>query len=62
MNEKTKELKGPKVLKNDFIGNEVEVSLFTEVTHSEHYKMATTFAEQIGFICNKLKNDKINVS
>ena len=62
MNEKTKELKGPKVLKNDFIGNEVEVSLFTEVTHSEHYKMATTFAEQIGLICSKLKNDKINVS
>lgn len=58
----SKELKGPKDIINPFKGDLIEQMLFNQIVQSQEFQMSTSFVEQVGLICQWMKNDTINVS
>ena len=58
----TKDLQPPLQMVKDFNGTQDEIDAFHQMLNSEEYINAATFRDQIGVMCNYLRNDKVRVS
>ena len=58
----TKDIQPPLQIVKDFNGTQDEIDAFHQMLNSEEYINSATFRDQIGVMCNYLRNDKVRVS
>lgn len=56
-----KQFKPPQPMTGSFQGTEEETQVFTELIKNQAYIFCNTFIEQVGFLCENLRNEKIRV-